>query len=164
MFDITNVVTNIDDRIDIDINVNINEEDLKKASILKIKDTIFKGTISKIVDYYNIKGVLKGIMVLPDDVTLDEVDVPFNVEIDTDFDGESGDNENNLIIFENNIDLISFLWQNIVLEVPSKVRSEKDKDIKLQGDGWRLVTEDEYNKGNNLGLSELKTLLSKRKE
>ena len=65
---------------------------------------------------------------------------------------------------KNNIDLISFLWQNIVLEVPSKVRGKKDEEITLEGDGWRLMTEDEYNKGNNLGLSELKTLLDKRKE
>lgn len=50
------------------------------------------------------------------------------------------------------------------MEVPSKVRGKKDEEITLEGDGWRLMTEDEYNKGNNLGLSELKTLLDKRKE
>ena len=116
------------------------------------------------IDYYNIKGLLKGIMILPDDVTLERVSIPFGVEIDTDFGENFETDENNLIIFENNIDLISFLWQNIVLEVPSKVRGKKDEEITLEGDGWRLMTEDEYNKGNNLGLSELKTLLDKRKE
>lgn len=164
MFDITNVMTNVSNSIEININVDIPKEYLEKASILELKDVTFVGSISKVIDYYNIKGLLKGIMILPDDVTLERVSIPFGVEIDTDFGENFETDENNLIIFENNIDLISFLWQNIVLEVPSKVREKKDEEITLEGDGWRLMTEDEYNKGNNLGLSELKTLLDKRKE
>lgn len=164
MFDITNVMTNVSNSIEININVDIPKEYLEKASILELKDVTFVGSISKVIDYYNIKGLLKGIMILPDDVTLERVSIPFRVEIDTDFGENFETDENNLIIFENNIDLISFLWQNIVLEVPSKVREKKDEEITLEGDGWRLMTEDEYNKGNNLGLSELKTLLDKRKE
>ena len=164
MFDITNVMTNVSNSIEININVDIPKEYLEKASILELKDVTFVGSISKVIDYYNIKGLLKGIMILPDDVTLERVSIPFRVEIDTDFWENFETDENNLIIFENNIDLISFLWQNIVLEVPSKVRGKKDEEITLEGDGWRLMTEDEYNKGNNLGLSELKTLLDKRKE
>ena len=164
MFDITNVMTNVSNSIEININVDIPKEYLEKASILELKDVTFVGSISKVIDYYNIKGLLKGIMILPDDVTLERVSIPFRVEIDTDFGENFETDENNLIIFENNIDLISFLWQNIVLEVPSKDRGKKDEEITLEGDGWRLMTEDEYNKGNNLGLSELKTLLDKRKE
>ena len=164
MFDITNVMTNVSNSIEININVDIPKEYLEKASILELKDVTFVGSISKVIDYYNIKGLLKGIMILPDDVTLERVSIPFRVEIDTDFGENFETDENNLIIFENNIDLISFLWQNIVLEVPSKVRGKNDEEITLEGDGWRLMTEDEYNKGNNLGLSELKTLLDKRKE
>lgn len=164
MFDITNVMTNVSNSIEININVDIPKEYLEKTSILELKDVTFVGSISKVIDYYNIKGLLKGIMILPDDVTLERVSIPFGVEIDTDFGENFETDENNLIIFENNIDLISFLWQNIVLEVPSKVREKKDEEITLEGDGWRLMTEDEYNKGNNLGLSELKTLLDKRKE
>lgn len=164
MFDITNVMTNVSNSIEININVDIPKEYLEKASILELKDVTFVGSISKVIDYYNIKGLLKGIMILPDDVTLERVSIPFRVEIDTDFGENFETDENNLIIFENNIDLISFLWQNIVLEVPSKVRGKKGEEITLEGDGWRLMTEDEYNKGNNLGLSELKTLLDKRKE
>lgn len=164
MFDITNVMTNVSNSIELNINVDIPKDYLEKTSILELKDVTFVGSISKVIDYYNIKGLLKGIMILPDDVTLERVSIPFRVEIDTDFGENFETDENNLIIFENNIDLISFLWQNIVLEVPSKVRGKKDEEITLEGDGWRLMTEDEYNKGNNLGLSELKTLLDKRKE
>lgn len=164
MFDITNVMTNVSNSIEININVDIPKDYLEKTSILELKDVTFVGSISKVIDYYNIKGLLKGIMILPDDVTLERVSIPFGVEIDTDFGENFETDENNLIIFENNIDLISFLWQNIVLEVPSKVRGKKYEEITLEGDGWRLMTEDEYNKGNNLGLSELKTLLDKRKE
>ncbi len=103
-------------------------------------------------------------MYLPDDITLEEVEVPIKVEIDEIFGQNDTINENNLTILENNIDLISFLWQNIVLEVPSKVRGNNHKDIKSAGEGWRLITEDEYKMGNNLGLEELKTLLNKKEE
>ena len=85
MFDITNVMTNVSNSIEININVDIPKEYLEKASILELKDVTFVGSISKVIDYYNIKGLLKGIMILPDDVTLERVSIPFRVEIDTDF-------------------------------------------------------------------------------
>ena len=106
MFDITNVMTNVSNSIEININVDIPKEYLEKASILELKDVTFVGSISKVIDYYNIKGLLKGIMILPDDVTLERVSIPFRVEIDTDFGENFETDENNLIIFENNIDLI----------------------------------------------------------
>ena len=106
MFDITNVMTNVSNSIEININVDIPKDYLEKTSILELKDVTFVGSISKVIDYYNIKGLLKGIMILPDDVTLERVSIPFGVEIDTDFGENFETDENNLIIFENNIDLI----------------------------------------------------------
>lgn len=164
MFDITNLITNITSQINVDYSFEISEEQLKTTSIIRLNNLNFKGTISKYDEYYNITGLLNGEMILLDDVTLEEVNYKFNIEIDENFDEFSDNLENNLTILENNIDLISFLWQNIVLEVPSKVRKENSEDIKLSGDGWRLMTLDEYKEGNNLGLSGLKTLLDKRKE
>lgn len=77
MFDITNVMTNVSNSIEININVDIPKEYLEKTSILELKDVTFVGSISKVIDYYNIKGLLKGIMILPDDVTLERVSIPF---------------------------------------------------------------------------------------
>ena len=94
MFDITNVMTNVSNSIEININVDIPKDYLEKTSILELKDVTFVGSISKVIDYYNIKGLLKGIMILPDDVTLERVSIPFRVEIDTDF-GENFETDEN---------------------------------------------------------------------
>ena len=64
--------------------------------------------------------------------------------------------ENNLEIVRNRLDIQEFLWQNILVEIPLKVISEKNKDLTLKGNGWRLVTEEEINQRNNSPFSELK--------
>lgn len=164
MFDISSLANNTKDILKITYNIDIPKEDLDKVGIIRLESVLFTGNITKKDEYYNIKGTLEGKMYLPDDITLEEVEVPIKVEIDEIFGQNDTINENNLTILENNIDLISFLWQNIVLEVPSKVRGNNHKDIKSAGEGWRLITEDEYKMGNNLGLEELKTLLNKKEE
>lgn len=164
MFDISELLLNKNKKIMVEKDIIVEEEELKKANIKQLLDTSFKGEINKIENYYNINGVLSGVMILSDDVTLEDVSYPFTINISEDFGEIEEFSENNLNILENSIDLVSFLWQNIVLEVPSKVRNINTSNVNLQGDGWRLLTEEEYNKGNNLGLSDLKTLLDKRKE
>lgn len=52
MFDITNVMTNVSNSIEININVDIPKEYLEKTSILELKDVTFVGSISKVIDYY----------------------------------------------------------------------------------------------------------------
>ena len=49
------------------------------------------------------------------------------------------------------IDITLDLWQNILVEIPLYAVNDKNKDIKLEGDGWRLISEDEAlaNNDNN---------------
>lgn len=164
MFDISLLTNNIKDELEVSLEFDIDKDSLDKARIIRLESAKFIGNINKEDEYYNINGILSGIMYLPDDITLKEVGIPFEIVIDENFGENFSENENNLIILENNIDLISFLWQNIVLEVPSKVKADDSKDISISGDGWRLITSDEYIEGNNLGLEELKTLLDKKEE
>ncbi len=164
MFDISLLTNNIKDELEVSLELDIDKKSLDKARIIRLESAKFIGNINKEDEYYNINGILSGIMYLPDDITLKEVGIPFEIAIDENFGENFSENENNLIILENNIDLISFLWQNIVLEVPSKVKADDSKDINISGDGWRLITSDEYKESNNLGLEELKTLLDKKEE
>ena len=46
---------------------------------------------------------------------------------------------------ENTLDILSVLWENIVLEVPIRF-SEVSDYYKYQGNGWHLVSEEEYEK------------------
>ena len=85
-------------------------------------------------------------------------------EIEEKFSEFSVNNENNLKIVQNNLDITDFLWQNILVEIPLKVVSEKNRDVTLKGDGWRLVTESDLKTSNDSPFSELSKMFDSRKE
>ena len=60
--------------------------------------------------------------------------------------------------FQKTIDITEDLWQNILVEIPLKCVNDKNKDLTLEGDGWRLISEDDVKLENN-PLSSLKDLL-----
>ncbi|MEE3342471.1 MAG: YceD family protein [Bacilli bacterium] len=144
--DLTQLVTNNVDVIKVDINVSYDEERLRKVGIRELNNTTFVGKIKKLYEGYEISGILKGVMILPDDITLEDVKYEFSIDILENFDEMDEDQDNNLIIINNNLDISDFLWQNIVLEIPLKVVDEKNKNITLEGDGWRFITEEELEK------------------
>ena len=79
---------------------------------------------------------IKGTMILLDSVSLEEVAYPFQIEYDDICDENCKKDEKNLDIF-------LFLWENIVLEIPLQFTKVRDLS-KFHGDGWRLMSEDEY--------------------
>lgn len=160
--DITSLLTSKDDLININMPLEIEEETLRNTGIRHIKNSSFVGSISKNDEIYTLNGSIHGTMVLSDDITLEDVDYDFNINIDEKFMEFSDDLENNLKIINNSLDIFPFLWQNILLEVPSKVR-KTSKNPKLSGDNWKVITEDEL-ETTNKSLSDLKELFNQRKE
>ena len=136
--DITRLLTNSIDSLSVKGSVDIPKAMLSKSRIDELKNIKIDGNV-----YLNednelvIEGKLSGIMVLKDDLTLEPVDYEFK----TDF-------EENLNKSENILDITDILWQNILVEIPSKVRST-DEDIELSGDGWRVISEEKYNLERN---------------
>lgn len=160
--DLTSLLTSKDNHINIDMPLEIEEEKLKNTNIRHIKNTSFVGNISKNDEMYTLSGSIQGTMVLSDDMTLEDVDYDFDIKIDEKFMEFSDDLENNLKIINNSLDIFPFLWQNILLEVPSKVR-KTGQNPKLSGDNWKVITEDELETINK-SLSSLKELFNQRKE
>ena len=79
---------------------------------------------------------------------MDNVEYPFSIDIDENI-------EENLEKAENSIDILPILWQNIVLEVP--LRFTKVNDLsKYNGDGWKLISEEEASSTSNNPFLELK--------
>lgn len=80
----------------------------------------------------------KGIMTIEDSVSLKPVKYHFSFEI----------NENVLEKLENDkftLDILSILWENIVLEIP--IRYSEVTDYKeYSGDGWKVISEEEHKK------------------
>lgn len=154
IIDLTKLLTNIVSSINVLNDVSIDKSLYANTNIKDLLDISFKGIISK--DYENnllLEGNVKGIMVLNDDVTLEEVDYKFDTPIYEYL-------EDNKII-NNCIDIMDILVENILVEVPLKVVKDKNKNIHLEGDGWRLISEDELNSISNNPFSELSKLLEK---
>ena len=89
----------------------------------------------------SIKCTIKGNMVLEDSISLELVEYPFSIDYDDRIEENCKKNENTLDIF-------SFLWENIVLEVPLQFTKVTDFS-KFRGDGWKLVSESELTNNNN---------------
>ena len=151
--DLFNLVVN-NKTINIDSDIIIPNEYLENSGIRRLNNIHFKGNIKKLVDNtYSLEGVLSGTMILADDITLEDYEYNFTSEIEENIEETS-------INLQKTLDITDILWQNILIEVPSKVVNDKNKNIKLEGNGWRLISEDDLNSKNN-PLSELEDLLRK---
>lgn len=140
--DITKLLNSYVDVIEVNQEVNISKNLLETSLITELKDVNLTGDITLDEDdNINLTGKLSGIMILKDDITLEPVEYEFNTEL-----------EEILEKSKNILDITDILWQNILVEIPSKVRST-DEDINLEGDGWRVISEEQFmrerNKSNN---------------
>lgn len=118
----------------------------ENTEILELKPIRVKGNIirkenEKFFLAYYMEGVIQGTMAIADSISLKKVYYPFKI-VYADFLPE------NCIKNENTLDIFSFLWENIVLEVPLYFTEVTDIS-KFHGDGWKLVHEDEYKDRNN---------------
>ena len=132
-------------RVNIDNDIIIPNDILKESTIRKLDNVHFKGYLNKLVDdTYELIGTLTGTMVIPDDITLEDYEYNFTSEIEEKIDETR-------INFQKTLDITDDLWQNILVEIPLRAVNEKNENISLKGDGWRLISEDEVstNSDNN---------------
>lgn len=160
VIDLTSLLIDNVDCVSIDDDVTIDNSCFVGTSIKNLYDVRFCGDVRRFEDEYQLKGIISGVMVLSDDITLEDVDYSFNVTIEEDF--VNGDE--NFKIVQNKLDITDFLWQNILVEVPSKVRKQGNDHLKLEGDGWRFITEDELKSCNDSPFSELSKMFDSGKE
>ncbi|UKI26666.1 MAG: hypothetical protein L6V91_07910 [Bacilli bacterium] len=56
---------------------------LSSSTIRRLENVHFSGTLSRLIDdTYELSGVLKGTMILPDDITLEDYEYNFTSEIE----------------------------------------------------------------------------------
>lgn len=162
--DLTNFMVHDDSDFFIDGDVLIPFELIHQSNIRKLLNLKFRGKIVKLCDDgYQISGILSGIMVLPDDLTLEDVPYSFDSTLEAKFGSEVENTEDiPLQIIHYHLDITEFLWQNILLEIPSKVKLEKNKDLTLEGNGWSLVTDEELSNSNQNPFEELNQIFSRK--
>ena len=142
-------------KINIDNEVNISEELLSTSTIRRLYNVHFNGYIDKLIDdTYELVGTISGSMIIPDDITLEDFEYNFTSEIEENIDETR-------INYQKTLDITEDLWQNILVEIPLKAVNEKNKNIKLEGDGWRLISEEDLENTKNNPLSSLEEMLRK---
>ena len=127
--------------ISIDEEFTIPKEDYVNTDIIDLQEVKVIGNLTyPSDDNLFLEADCSGIMKLNDSISLEPVDYKFSFKI----------NENVSEKLEKDkfsLDIISILWENIVLEIPirySEVTDYKD----LTGDGWRVISEDDVKDTN----------------
>ena len=139
-------------KIIIDNDVIINEELLNTSTIRRLNNVHFTGSLSRLIDdTYELSGTITGTMILPDDITLEDYEYNFTSEIEEKI-------EETRINYQKTIDITEDLWQYILVEFRLNAVNEIIKELRREGDGWRLISEDDVKTSNN-PLSSLKELL-----
>lgn len=125
--------------VSIDENISIPEEyDLNKAGIRKIENLHVSGIISiDFADEIVADLTVTGDFILPCAVSLEDVLYPINVKIEENM-GKFEDfyNKN-----KNTLDILPFIWENIVSEVPIRVVKDEYKNFKQSGNGWEVISD-----------------------
>ena len=127
---------------DLTLDEDIIFNDMPKVNGLKSLNNVhYKGIIKlNIEDEIELDLELTGNMILIDSVTLEEINQPFKIKIEETLNENDENNQEYFDKTQNTLDIEAILWQNIVLEVPIRIRKD-DKDISLEGEGWGLNKE-----------------------
>ena len=158
LIDISKLLNGNELNLEVNEKVEINEEQLKDTEIISLKDTYVKGYITMDEDrHFYLDLVLSGTMVLPCSVTLKPTDYKFETEINGEYEEMLLEIENSAIKIDKTLDIFPIIWENILMEIPIKVTCPDATDLKLSGDGWKLVTEGEET--TNSAFDKLKDLL-----
>lgn len=156
--DITRLKSGIDSQVEIDMLYSFDKEMLKKTDIISLDNVSVKGYItSNSIDDYDLDLNVDGIMVLPSSLTLEPTDYKFSIKIEGNIDELLKEINETLKKNQNTIDILPIIWENILMEIPIRVVGDKNQSLQMEGDGWKLITEEE--KKLNPELQKLKDLL-----
>ena len=156
--DITRLKSGIDSQVEIDMLYSFDKEMLKKTDIISLDNISVKGYItSNSIDDYDLDVNVDGIMVLPSSLTLEPTDYKFSIKIEGNIDELLKEINETLKKNQNTIDILPIIWKNILMEIPIRVVGDKNQNLQMEGDGWKLITEEE--KKLNPELQKLKDLL-----
>ncbi|WP_175615364.1 YceD family protein [Piscibacillus halophilus] len=134
---------------DFEDTVNVDELESMDNDIRNITDVKVKGEATVQGESFTFRYTVKGTMTLPCARTL--VDVPYQFDVQavdrfTTVEYEAKNNEDIHFINQEVLDLLPYIKENILLEVPIRVYSDEATidNIVSEGSGWDLLQEDEH--------------------
>lgn len=143
-------------KIAVDTELTILSEYLVGTDIKSITPVKVSGYVYNNEEELSLEIVASGTMILTCARTLKDVEYPFNIKIN-EIIGENEDNS--LEIVQNSLDIFPIVWQNILVDVPLRVLHPDAKEESLEGDGWRLITEEDKKEVIDPRLAKLKDFI-----
>lgn len=123
-------------QLNINADIDLSNCDYSKMNIKEIKSMSIAGDARiNYEDNIELELDIKGEIIMPCAITLEDVLVPINTHI-------SEEIMENTLGNDFFLDLFDILWENIVLEVPIRVTKPGAKLESQKGNGWEIVSED----------------------
>ena len=145
-YDLIRLNNNIVKSIEVDEVYSFTQDELKGTDLLKLDDIKVEGEILKnSLGNIELNLDVEGVMVLPCAITLKPVNYPFSIVISGELEELMENFDEKEKNFQNSIDILPIIWENILMEIPMRVVSDeaKNSDLKMEGEGWKFVTEEE---------------------
>ena len=134
----------------VNLKINLNLLPIKLDNDVVIPENYYENTDIKRLDDIHVKGLIDydlsenvriqlqitGKMILNDSITLDNIEEDINIDIDETLDEIASESTYFYEKDKNILDIIEFLWENIVLEVP--ISRTLVSGTNLDGKGWSL--------------------------
>lgn len=125
--------------IDIDDDITFSKDYYEHMDIRDIQNVHVAGNIKiNYADELECFLDVKGVFILPCAITLDDVKYEFSTIIEENLGNFSNFYDKN----KNTLDILPFIWENIVSEVPIRVVKDGIQIENISGNGWELVSED----------------------
>lgn len=143
MLDLTRLQNRLANELNYSDTIALDKSLYENTDIRELSELDVNAHITRVTDSsYSMDLEIKGTMVLPCAITLKDVNYPFDIKTEVKISNDDELDEEYVKINQNSIDIISIIWQNIVLEIPLRVVSEDVPDTPISGDGWKLIRED----------------------
>ena len=138
-----------DYHLEINDEITFSDEISKQFPRIKRIDTIHvnaEGEYDPETQHLNVHFEINGSVVVPCDITGEDVSVPIDTESDEIFSFQKNEDDYNIIKSEgNHIELLPTIFQLIMMDIPIKV--VKTGEIEYpKGEDWEVITEETYRK------------------
>ncbi len=132
--------------VEFDEDIEIENSAFDKSVLINgVKDVHVsgKGFLDDDNDCFIAAIEVTGIMLCPDAITGEEIEVPFETESEELYSFVETDEDGARIVTDEVIELLPAVIDDILLEAPLQVTEAAEEDYP-HGDGWRVISEAEY--------------------
>lgn len=144
--DLTRLLNSYIDEVKFEDFIEFDKEYIKNTDIRSISIIQVSGSVKKTMEeLYSLSIDVSGNMILPCSVSLEDVEIPIDINISEILTDNPDLDEEYLKVNGKSIDIKPIIWQNILMEIPIKIVKEGLNRNNFNGAGWKLLTEDDLN-------------------